>query len=64
METTDAIAQYTRREQELLEHLREAQIAATVGDLRGVLDAQAKVHAILSRIIGEQTQQVLRIVYD
>jgi len=43
METPDAIAQYTRREQVLLEHLREAQIAATVGDLPGVLDAQSKV---------------------
>ncbi|MDX9987391.1 MULTISPECIES: hypothetical protein [Thiothrix] len=63
METPDAIAQYTRREQVLLEHLREAQIAATVGDLPGVLDAQSKVYATLSSIIGEQTQQVLRVVY-
>lgn len=63
MENTDDIVQYTRREQALLEYLREAQVAATVGDLAGVLNAQANVYAALSGIIGEQTQQVFRIVY-
>ena len=55
--------QYLSREQELLAYLREAERAATVGDIRGMLEMQAKVHSILMGIIGNQTQWAFRVHY-
>ena len=52
---------YISREQELLACLRDAQFAAARGDIDSVLKMQAKVYLLLSAIIGEQTQQVLRL---
>ena len=54
---------YISREQELLACLRDAQFAAAVGNIDGVLRMQAKTYAVLSEIAGEQTQQVLRLCY-
>jgi len=54
---------YASREQELLAYLREAQAAAAVGNVDGVLRTQAKVYAVLVDIIGDQTQQVLRFLH-
>jgi 5-methylcytosine-specific restriction endonuclease McrBC regulatory subunit McrC len=63
-DSTDLIARYARREQALLEHLRQAQVAATVGNLSGVLQAHTHVYDVLVSILGEQTQEVLRQRYS
>ncbi|GEM_PF-7031385 len=55
--------QYLSREQELLAYLREAERAATAGDIRSMLKMQAKIHHILMDIIGNQTQLAFRVHY-
>ncbi|MDD5395030.1 MAG: hypothetical protein PHE17_18580 [Thiothrix sp.] len=51
---------YSSREQKLLACLREAQAAAAVGNVDGVLRMQADAYNVLSGIVGNQTQQVLK----
>jgi hypothetical protein len=52
---------YISREQELLACLRDAQFAAAIGNIDSVLKMQANIYQLLSEIVGEQTQQVLRL---
>lgn len=53
-------ADYVCREQELLAYLREAERAATAGELGSMLKMQARLHNILIAIIGNQTQRAIR----
>lgn len=57
---TEDAADYASREQELLAHLREAERAATAGELGSMLEMQARLHNILIAIIGNQTQRAVR----
>lgn len=59
----ESTADYASREQELLAYLREAERAASAGEIGDMLKIQARLHSILMGIIGNQTQQAFRVHY-